>query len=272
MPKTRNPEGKVRPGTPVRAAMRANVWNGFVDAATAHRESRGGNAYAPPIELRRSDVVRVKNATGETRTSRDVVGFDNVLFDHDDNAAEFRDRPTLIAGRPDATKHRGGRWGIVVATIPDGGFGLAMVSGLITCRVHLVTPRDRSAGLIDGDFDKLRGGPGPARILWAPPDQVGAAWCVVSLGDAYLGGVLLFTTSEISPRTGTSPDDGAPGSGTCRIVHRTESGPFGVDNDGDDVSVGVYNWSTVRIPAERYAWGEVDARGDLWITSADCAQ
>lgn len=263
--------GKVLPGTPVRNALTARNWNDFMDVAAWWRERNGAAGAEGLAAASRSDILFVRNDTGADRRVREIVGLGNPLFTHDDNPTEFRDRVSMSAERPDRDNHRGGRWAVLLDAIPEGRYGPAALVGWVTCQVYLVTDRDRTCDIVHDDVERLRGGPGPARILWSPPGVTGDQQCVISLADTFVGGVLMYTTSAVPARVdGGSPGTGTAGAGTAVIKHRDASDQLLTDNDGSDVELVVRNWTRVEIASDTWCWAEPDARGDLWITSADC--
>lgn len=266
-PKTRSPIGKVAPGTPVANALSVGVWNGFVDASEAHKRNRRGNAVDQLPNLDSPDLIRFRNDTGFDLATRDVVGFAGVLFDHDDNATEFRDRPTLLAATPNTTTHRAGRWGIVRRATPDGKIGVAQIAGVVSCRVHLVTTDDRFAGIQTGERSKLVGGPGSARILYAP-DELGEQQCVVAIGSRATG--ILARTVDTIPAAIDTGDERSATTGTVAIYHRDDFTLSPDQLDDADRELSAWSFASVAIPADSFVWCEYDARGVLWIISADC--
>lgn len=185
---------KVQSQTPV--SIRRETFNTLIDAARAEQQRRGNVKTIPERVVRRADTILVRNESGSDVPMGGVLGIGNVIIKPVDNAPEFILRPSLRGVLPKVADHAGT---FVVATEPigDGRIGTALIDGVGTARVRMLSEGDRRADVGDDNVDELvSGGSGGARLLWIEPEPdrqtPGVAWCVVRL-DGGGGGAAVST-------------------------------------------------------------------------------
>ena len=174
--------GKVEPGHPLRIPARA--YNAFVDAAKANRalNSAGGGQH-----WHHSQLVAVRNISGEDQDQFAVMGIDGPIFTPTDNLQEFLDYVGLDVTTPEYPLH----WGLFVILaepIPDGEIGAATISGVTVVKLD-VGVGESGWGFADvlhdrTDVLKMLQRNAEAMIVWKESGE-GEKWAIVRLSNLY---------------------------------------------------------------------------------------
>ncbi|HET6494184.1 MAG TPA: hypothetical protein VFH61_02330 [Thermoleophilia bacterium] len=159
----------------------AGTYNAFVDAARAHAGSMdlasGGNVTGTP----QTGIVLVRNDTGATRARFDILGVDGVIVTPTNDLAEFQQRVALLGGTP-ATATDLGRFVVLLEPLLSTEIGRAVVSGVVTCTVNMVSASHGFADVTNAQAGYLTSGfTGSSRILYAEAGT-GQKKAVVFLG------------------------------------------------------------------------------------------
>lgn len=202
---------KVRAGEDFK--LSAKTWNRFVDASDLVL----GNGS--PDEARESLpclYMNGKNTHGSLDMNRgDAGGIEDVLFTEADNAAEFRETPSLKV-KPIAFANAFDRIAIALEPIPVGKFGRFAIAGCCIANVD-VTNAGKVACLPQSTGGALVvSGIGSVKILHRP-SGTGVKKCLVLIGDVQ-GIVAKTKTGGIPAATAAGA---SPGSATCDIYFWT---------------------------------------------------
>lgn len=179
-----DPLKKVRPGQPM--DIPAATHNAMIDAARAHKAQAQGARGKPPPP-RASGILPVKNSSGSDRDRFDVLGIDEMIYNHADNADEFKNNPAILGDVPGIPGHAG-KFVILLEPIPNQRIGRGLVIGVSPVQVNVVNANDTHADVADGEMAHLESGTsGPAMILWKE-SGTGVKWALVKLGVHAAGG------------------------------------------------------------------------------------
>ena len=161
----------------------APTWNAFVDAAEYVGRLRGSQQVEPLRHVPQTGIVRLKNASGQTRNRFDVLGISDVFPQPAQNLGAFKSGPVLHGVTPDENEHAG-NFAILLEPAKPDAIVAACVSGACVAKVHVETGQESVgyADVKDGDAGALQAkADGTARILWREPGT-GIKWAVVRIG------------------------------------------------------------------------------------------
>jgi len=176
----------VSKGEPVKP--RADDHNAFVDSHRwmIHQQRSGGAAVG--LNSHASDVILVRNDTGEDRARFEIVGLDEPIISSDDNLPEFKTRIAFKGVIP--TAEFAGRFGVLLQPLKaadgptPGEIGLAAVGGTVQCKLDFGATESSAAHaeIAIGECTHLEAvSAGSAQIL-APTSATGIKWGVIRLG------------------------------------------------------------------------------------------
>lgn len=165
----------------------ASTWNGLMDLLAEGRGGgRGSRTPVAPNAQLNTGTVLVCNQSGAPIERFDAIAIDAPVVTPAGNADEFQRRIVLRAITP--TKDHVGRWGISQASIPAGGWGIAVVSGISIAWVHLANIAHTHVEAADGPVLSSAEA-GTAQILWVDggvgtATSTGEQWAIVRIGAA----------------------------------------------------------------------------------------
>lgn len=160
---------RINPGDRFRPS--ATAWNAAMDATEDYLRRRPG-AVVGSIVDNRSQLVYVRNDTGEDLDQFSVVGVQGAVISPSENQADFTANPYLVGVVP--TSRHVGNFAITQEPIPDGKFGRAIVAGWSHAWLKPASSGDY-AEVISGDTDQLQqGDTGSALILYIPTAAAGS--------------------------------------------------------------------------------------------------
>jgi len=144
---------------------------------------RGSQQAEPLRHVPQTGIVRLKNASGQTRNRFDVLGISDVFPQPTQNLGAFKSGPVLHGVTPDENEHAG-NFAILLEPAKPDAIVAACVSGACVAKVHVETGQESVgyADVKDGDAGALQAkADGTARILWREPGT-GIKWAVVRIG------------------------------------------------------------------------------------------
>jgi hypothetical protein len=123
----------------------------------------------------------VKNTSGGDLARHSILGIDGVVFDHADNADEFKNRPTLSGITPALADHAG-RFLVMTEPADNNKFARCILDGVAVCQVDITDADHNYCDIKDAYSSELESyGLGSSQILHQPTGT-GVKWCLVRLG------------------------------------------------------------------------------------------
>lgn len=170
-----------------RLRIPASAYNAFVDAAL---DGRALNLAGGRPHWRHSDLITVRNQSGDDQDQFAVMGIDGPIFNPSDELQlpEFQDYVGLDVTIPTVSDH----WGLFVILaepIPDGEIGAATITGATVVKIFIGAGEDwvKFADVFEGETGYLMPSTtdpyGSAQILWKEPGE-GVKWAVVRLSNS----------------------------------------------------------------------------------------
>lgn len=171
---------KVKPGDPL--VIPAETFNAFIDAARFCQDHRLNQARAGLAGSQDSNLVIVKNASGQDRARFEILGIDSPVISPTDNLDQFLDQPALIGVSPTVADHSG-KFVILAEPIHSGSLGWAWLSGVCPVRIQVTNQYHSHADIASGTPTAYLASRahGAAQILWKEPGT-GVKWAIVRLG------------------------------------------------------------------------------------------
>jgi hypothetical protein len=140
----------------------ADIWNGMVGAGQQYNLQQLGQAGQPQQNVRRSDVVKIKNKTGEQRRKGEIVTLGNLV------TTELSADHFWLEGN---TTVRGHRFVILRYHVANDQIIEAQITGLTTALIYVNDTSHRFARVPDDGTFVLQSSPsGPVEILYLPTD------------------------------------------------------------------------------------------------------
>lgn len=174
----------VHPGDPLR--IPASDWNAMVDATRAHYARHLGRtepAVASSNTGGVSNVIFVRNDTGEDQPRGAVLGVTEPIITPSDHLEEFLRQPALIAGLPQWPDHFD-RFVVLGEPLPSGagGVGRGYAWGLRPVQINVIKESDDTAYVLHEITTHLQSGYAPSTvpIVWKQPGT-GLVWGLVNL-------------------------------------------------------------------------------------------
>ena len=175
------PDGRIEKGQKLATAISARAWNRAQDAADVVLGATPGISFDRQLpQDRERNTVLVKNDSGADIPWLGVLTIVSPLLDPaggtltgtdlaSSKAKGFAARPSFAAVPYEAgnTPHS-----LVICAEPIKAFstGLAVISGLVACRVNITSELHTHAGFRPGDYTQLlSSGCGPVRLVWKEP-------------------------------------------------------------------------------------------------------
>lgn len=173
-----------------KASRSAAVENAIRAAAEDFATGSGGASHNIDLQPRPTDIIKIKNTSGEAQDRFAVLGLDCPIIDPTDNLTEFKRQVTFKGVTPVAGTHEG-RWAILLAPLGVNKIGPAQVSGAAPTQLTYTSSGDAWEGfaeIADGETTLEHSATtGSARILWAEASGI-TRWGVVRIGEGAGGG------------------------------------------------------------------------------------
>lgn len=186
---TKRPDGRVEPGQRISSAFSARAWNRAQDAADLVLGARtGAEAGAPAGVERASNIVLVRNDSGQDVSRLGVLGISGVVIDPSGGtlagtdaaskrAREFIARPVLTGVTPNATHAEA--FVVCLEPIKNGKIGRAAASGTFACRVNVTSTAHKFAIAKTGDLSQLQSAAcGVLQLAWKEGGTGENKWAV----------------------------------------------------------------------------------------------
>jgi hypothetical protein len=251
--------GKVAANQSINRHLSARVWNSFVDAARRSQErelSKDTGRAELPLDR---DLIRIKNATGQTVKFGEVMGIDvAAVVTEAQNATEFKHRPVLI-GKVPAAEHAG-RFVVAAETIGDGRFGLAIASGMAMVRVDVTDELHHFAGPTVDDVTKLTSARAGAAQIIVPRASPAEQFYVVRLGSLLPADEIHFTLNAALETTDTLK--------LATVTRHSGGAHPDPMNDG----VEVWNDGYFEGPSGAKGQAKLMSDGKYWISQLSCGE
>jgi hypothetical protein len=195
-------EGKVFPGQPFHPPP-AIIWNNMVDAGRAWADGRLNSPPGNPNRSRQTDLIKIKNSTGENRAQGEVLKISGKVIEQVDNEFIWLDgvEPTADC-----------RFGILKHPLLIDEVDTAQVSGVTIAKVNVMSVDHTFADVEDGEYLLQSADEGPLEILFMPdgtdpiPEGGETRECVVRFAGGGGGGTgaekILFEIKSIARGVG----------------------------------------------------------------------
>lgn len=236
--------GKKQPGDPF--SFSAKLYNDLGEVVKSYHQSRL-NQSGQAID---GAGFWVKNASGGDLARHSILGIDDVVFNHADNADEFKNRPTLSGITPALADHAG-RFVVMLEPADSNKFARCAVDGVAVCQVDITDADHNYCDIKNAYSSELSSyGLGSTQILHQP-SGTGVKWCLVRLGVRHGPATVYtglfngaFTTSDATcAMDGLEAVDGVPVETTLATVYNVHGWN---GNDGGEARA---QWS-----AEQKRW------------------
>jgi hypothetical protein len=231
------------------------LWNDMVSAGEAYRDSFFNQPDPGRTRPRSTDIIKVRNDTGEDRERGEVVCFNGfVLTDLE---------PESIWLKAIATR-RGKKFAILKYNVAEDEVVHAQLSGVCLARVNVTSLAHRAARLPDDASFVLQSSfSGPVELLWTP-EETGEADCVVNIRGESLP--VFKATSGIPARSGTTC-----GSANCVPYYIDDDGELVemLDDEDESQAVEIFSIFSEEVQTDAYITAK-DVFGVLAVDSEDC--
>lgn len=254
-----DPFRKARPGDALR--IPAAAYNGFIDAAVAHRNSAARGELSAAQPRGGSEVILVRNDSGADLPRFGVLEIDGPILTPTDGE-DFNNQICLSGIAVTAA----GAW-YVVALEPllDGKIGKAIALGLTQVTVNVSDASHTFAESSIGSQVLVSASAGSARILWAESGTGSKAAIVALTGVTARGGLFAVDIESDGGDGGDYESGSTPASWTYTVsslageelgtgitperprpaVEMLEGGPIGVAYFDTD---GLHLWDAGEVP------------------------
>lgn len=214
-----DPLRHVEAGEPV--PFNPEVWNAFVDAAKAYKNSSLSSQAGQQSFYRDACIVRVKNETGEDLTRFSVLGLGDPIFTPDDDEDAFLREVTFRGHIPEAVTDDG-RFCILLEPALAGRVVKAYLAGVCIAWVDVVSTGHKCADVVDGDTGKLQSADsGNTQILWKQTTETGEQWAVIRMGGGGSAGDVQILSGVAEAGIGAR-EDGVAGSGNVTLFDTSD--------------------------------------------------
>lgn len=123
----------------------------------------------------------IKNSSGSDLDRFDILGIDDVVYNHADNDAEFWNNFHLKGITPDIEDHVGG-FAVVQGPVADGEFAECLVTGCTPAQVDIQDANDLYCDIADATSGNLKSYAAASARILHKPTGTGVKWCLVQLG------------------------------------------------------------------------------------------
>lgn len=160
--------GKATSGSPFRPPP-AVIWNNMVDAGVAFAEGRFDAGSQPPIRPRSTDIIKIFNDSGASRSKGHILRIDGKAL------TTISDESLWLTGVEPTDD---GYFGILKEPVVDQGIAPLQVSGCCFAVVDVSDITHTRATAVAGEYILVSADDGPLEILYAP-GSTGEQDCVV---------------------------------------------------------------------------------------------
>lgn len=181
--------------SPVTSGQRLKIvgaeWNQIREVVEMVLRQRGLGLGEPLLGAVPSGCIRIRNDCGEDRSKFEVLAIGEILNIPSDDADQFQGHQPAFKGEAIEWPTYIGKFGVLLADLPEDEIGVAMVSGVIRTKLKIQNAAHRFADIESdsgaGDQYRLRTNyAGGAEILYFEdqddPDASGDKWAVVRVG------------------------------------------------------------------------------------------
>ncbi len=163
------------------------VYNETIDMLNWWRREGRRTGADPRRLFRQNHLIQVRNDSGEDFPWLGIVGLDDVLYSHTDDADGFRYKPAM-KGELAITAPYLGRWGIAWEPIGNGEVGWVCVAGVTPTKMYVYEDVPGYAAVRVGATSTDRFWPvadswGGARVLYRE-SGTGFKWGLIRIGDS----------------------------------------------------------------------------------------
>jgi hypothetical protein len=180
-------EGKVQPGDDFNPPPAA-IWNNMVDAGRAWADGRFSKPAPNPTRPRETDIIRIKNTSGEARRRGEILKIDGKAIETVTDEAIW-----LVGVEPTEACY----FGIVKKPVQDDGLEQLQVSGCCLALVDVTDIDHTRANVVEGEYVLTSSDSGPLEILYQPGEE-GEQECVVRFAGG-AGGKLVVILDAALP-------------------------------------------------------------------------
>lgn len=196
------------------------------DAINAARDRETFGFRSPAMAMSGQFAVDVMNDTGDDLDQWAAIGFDDPLIDPDDNEPAFRDGIGFVGVTPDHATHLD-RFGVLLAPIPDGQVGRALLRGWLNCKVDVLNVEHQYVRPTDGAATLETCGAGGGRVIWPRPfTATGEQWATVELTSQTAEAFCYLNNDLTAPSVGGSPAVLTPATVNATIFDFNSSGTW----------------------------------------------
>lgn len=164
-------EGKGSSGAKFRPPPAA-VWNNMIDAGRAWADSQLDSPGGPPTRSRPTDIIKIKNTSGDARRTGEVLKIEGKSLD-----TITAEHIWLMGVEPTADCY----FGILKKPVADDGIEQLQVSGCCMALIDIQDVDHRRADIVAGEYVLQSSNSGPIEILYAL-ESTGEQTCVVRFG------------------------------------------------------------------------------------------
>lgn len=149
----------------------AELWNAMVDAGAAYRDQRLSVNGGGLLPRRQTDVIKVKNESGQPRARGEILGdFSKLLSEVNSEHLWLRGKKA-VADKP---------WGFLLKPLDVDEVGEIQVSGVGVAKLELLSDTHQFAELKTDSYLLRSAASGPVEIVYRPTVPSGTlALCIV---------------------------------------------------------------------------------------------
>ena len=167
-------DGRVQPGQRLDTAFSARAWNRAQDAADLVLGDRGGLEASGHVLQRASNILLVRNTSGQPVPWLGVLEIDGVEMDPSNGtldgsneasarARELARKPVMIGRLPNGTRP----FGVAIEPIPIDAVGRIAIGGTFTVKAKILANSHGFARSRRNDVTQLISAEcGPFRLIW----------------------------------------------------------------------------------------------------------
>jgi hypothetical protein len=174
---------KVKAGDPIDRS--ASTHNATIDAAAYVRQQVGGPSGRRVGSPANADCVLVRNISGDIQQRYTALAFRQPVISPSANQDEFNRRVVMAVDTPVSGDE--GHWCVLLDTLEDQQIGVAVVSGIVQCKINLLNLDDKFAEIVDGEVNPHSTSAGLGSILWTAGTATGVQDSIIRIGGSGAG-------------------------------------------------------------------------------------
>ena len=156
----------------------ASEWNAMQEAAEYVRQLRLGVGGGPQYQPVPTDLIKIKNSSGASRSRGHVLEITGIL-----EATFSRLRMAFDGGAPTPSSDK--RYAILKEDIPNGGIGLAQVSGICAAVVNVTDSAHKYAKITASTYSLQSSLHGIIPLVYQPSGTGSTHECAVLFAGYY---------------------------------------------------------------------------------------